>query len=392
MKIAFIGQKGIPAKSGGVEKRAEHLSAELALLGHDVTCYVRSHYTDPAFREYRGVRLIHTRGVKTKHLDAITHTLTATLHAIFVERYDVIHYHALGPGLFSILPRIFSPKTVVIGTFNSRDYFHKKWNLFARSVLHVAERVVCFVPEKTITISKTLFDYAKKTYPKADLTLIPNGAEAYPTESVEFLKNIGVKPKRYILSVSRLVRHKGIHYLIRAFQQMKKTAELPNGYTLVIVGTHAETEEYVDYLKLLARDDRDILFLGERFGRELQELFSHAAVFVQPSEDEGLSHALLEALSYGLPLIASDIPANIEGMGDAGISFENKSVVDLKRKLSSLVNQPEEMARLSLLAKKRAMRHFDWKAIAKEVEALYDSLLRKRYGKRLKYRTFVFSK
>lgn len=382
MKIAFIGQKGIPAKSGGVETRAENMAVRLALLGHDVTCYVRAHYTPETLSEYRGVHLIHTPGIKTKHLDAITHTLTATLHAIFFENFNVIHYHAMGPSFLSFLPRLLSPKILVIGTFNSRDYFHKKWNVFSRSFLRFCEWTVFHFPHKTFVISKTLFEHGMKTYPKSDPVLIRNGAEAHPVQSTDVLKELDLKPKKYILSVSRLVRHKGIHYLIKAFQSLKETTELPsNGYKLVIVGTHANTEDYLEYLKFMAKGDPDVLLVGERVGKELYELFTHAAVFVQPSEDEGLSLALLEALSYGLPCVVSDIPANREAIGDAGVSFKNKNIADLKRKLSAVINSETEMQRLSHLAYERAEKEYDWMIIVKRMAALYEALLESRMAK-----------
>jgi len=385
MKIAFIGQKGIPVQSGGVETRAENMAVRLALLGHDVTCYVRAHYTPETLHEYRGVRLIHTPGIKTKHLDAITYTLTATLHAIFFEAFDVIHYHSVGPGLLSLLPRIFSPKTIVIGTFNSRDYFHKKWNAFSRVFLRFCEWAVCHFPHKTIVISKTLLKYATEAYPKSDIVMIQNGAEAHLTKSADVLKELHLKPKKYILSVSRLVRHKGIHYLIKAFQSLRETTELPsNGFKLVIVGTHANTQEYVEYLKFMTNGDPDILLVGERFGKELHELFTHAAAFVQPSEDEGLSLALLEALSYGLPCVVSDIPANLEAIGDAGISFKNKNISDLKHKLSAVINSEAEMLRLSHLARERAEKEYDWMVIVKRVVELYEALIEQRAEKQLK--------
>lgn len=385
MKIAFIGQKGIPATSGGVEKRAENMAARLALLGHDVTCYVRAHYTPETLSEYRGVRLIHTRGIKTKHLDAITHTFTATLHAIFFEDFDVIHYHAVGPSVLSFLPRLLSPKVVVIGTFNSRDYFHKKWNMLSRMFLRFCEWAVCYFPHKTVVISKTLLEYAKEAYPTGDITLIQNGAEAHVTKSMDVLKSLDLKPKKYILSVSRLVRHKGIHYLIKAFESLKETTELPgNGYKLVIVGTHAETRDYVEYLRFMTKGNPDIILAGERFGAELHELFTHAAVFVQPSEDEGLSLALLEALSYGLPCVVSDIPANLEAIGDAGVSFENKNIPDLKRKLSTVINSQEKMAQLSVLARERAEKEYDWMVIAKRMADLYKTLLECKTAKHIR--------
>lgn len=379
MKIAFIGQKGIPAHSGGVEKHVERLAVSLADMGHEVTVYARKRYVSDTPKTFQGVSLVFVPSIPTKHLDALSHTFFATLHALF-QNYDVIHFHSIGPSIFSVLPRMVRPDIRVVATFHSRDYFHQKWNAFARACLYMAEWVTCVVPEKTIVISETLARYARERYQKA-FVMIPNGADVHVSEATDSLKHWGLKEGRYILSVSRLVRHKGIHYLIKAFQALKETSELPSvGWKLVIVGTHAETKEYADYLHFLAGNDPDILLVGERSGETLAQLYSHAGVFVQPSEDEGLSLALLEALGYGLPCVVSDIPANLEAVAECGVSFSSKNILDLKQKLSSLINRPDTMRLLGKMAEERAQAEYDWRAIAKRTLSVYETLLVEKTG------------
>ena len=370
MKIAFIGQKGIPAISGGVEKHVERLAVELVRNGHEVTCYVRPHYTPKAITNYQGVKLVHLPSIHTKHLDAITHTFFATVHALFAD-YDVIHYQSMGPSTLAFIPRLFKRSSRVVATFHTRDYFHSKWGIFARFFLKVAERLVLFVPEKTFVVSETLLKYVRDTYGK-ECVLTQNGADAfYECESLS-LAPLGLRPKQYVVSVSRLLAHKGIHYLIKAFMDLEDTNRLPgNNFKLAIVGTHAETEEYVEYLKLLAKGRDSIVFLGERSGRELSALFSQAAVFVQPSEDEGLSIALLEAMGYGLPCLVSNIAANLEAIGDAGIPFENKNVEDLKSELSRILNTKEIMDDFGARAQARIARYYSWEAITEKTLDTY---------------------
>ena len=74
MKVAFIGQKGMPAVGGGVERYVEDLSIRLAEAGNEVTVYTRAYYTPAALREYSGVKLVSLPSIYTKHLDAITHS------------------------------------------------------------------------------------------------------------------------------------------------------------------------------------------------------------------------------------------------------------------------------------------------------------------------------
>jgi len=320
---------------------------------------------------WNGVRLVAVPGIRTKYLDAMTHSLAATVHALF-GGYDVIHFHSIGPSLLSVLVRAVRRRTAIVATFHSRDYFHAKWGAFARWFLRFSERVTCSVPDRTIAVSREMAAYASATY-RTDVEYIPNGAEGEPTESVSVLKAFGLRPGRYVLSVSRLVRHKGIHHLIRAFAALEDTGRLPNGYKLVIVGRHAETPEYERFLHTMAEGRGDsIVFLGEQSGQPLRELFSHATVFVQPSEDEGLSIALLEAMSYGLPIVASDISGNREALSDAGTYFGNRDVSGLAARLASLLSRPDERVIYGRLARERARRDYSWESVVRKIVATYE--------------------
>lgn len=375
MKIAFIGQKGIPGLSGGVEKHVEKLAVCLRGLGHEVTVYTRPWYTSTLKRSYRGVRLISLPSLHTKHWDALSHTLLATLHALFQD-YDVIHYQSIGPSVLSFIPRIFKPQVRVVATFHSRDYFHKKWGAVARLCLKAAEFFTCHIPERTIAVSEHLASYARGFY-HCDAIAIPNGASVTPGRDLAVLKRYGLRPGQYCLSVSRLLRHKGIHYLIKAFMELEDTNKVPNNYKLVIVGTHANTEEYEEYLKVMAMDRSNIIFTGELTGEPLMTLFAHAGIFVQPSEDEGLSVALLEAMAFGLPALVSDIPANIELVrGGAGASFISKNTESLKQELAYYINRPEEAGKLGATAKERIEAHYSWEAIAAKTVEVYEEVMK----------------
>lgn len=389
MKIAFIGQKGIPAKSGGVEKHVEQIATRLAAQGHDVTAYVRAHYVPKTETLFQEVKLIHTSGIATKYLDALTHTFTATLHALR-EDYDVIHYHAIGPSIFAFIPRLLKPRTRVIATFHSRDYFHKKWNWVARVLLRLAERVICSVPERTIVISETLRDYAENTY-NAHFDFIPNGAEVSLGEDPELLKAWGLKSGRYILLQGRLVAHKGFHYAVKAFQELERTGRMPNNFKLVIVGGSAHTDEYVQYLKVLTESNENIHMLGEQTGIAMSTLWKNAALFVQPSEDEGLSLSLLEAMGHGLMPIVSSIPANLEAIQNgAGISFQSKSVEDLTKTLAYYLANEEERKAVAAQAKERAEDVYSWDAIADRTYKVYrEAILANGEGSTFKRKIIV---
>jgi len=373
MKIAFIGQKGIPAKSGGVEKHVEEVAARLAKKGNSVFVYVRNNYTPHDLFEYRGIKLIHLPSIPTKHLDAISHTFFATIHSLF-QNYDVLHYQAIGPSSLSIIPKIFKRKTAVIATYHCQDYFHQKWNWFARACLRAGEMITVFVPDKTIAVSEILGGYIFDKFKKRAV-VIPNGMNVFPTEENQYLAKWNLQKGSYILSVGRLIKHKGIHYLISAFKNLEDM-HLTREKKLVIVGDGFHTDEYVKELKDLARGRENIIFTGTQTGEALNQLFSNAYCFVQPSESEGLSIALLEAMGYGKAILFSDIKENMQALNDENsVSFRSGDAHDLEEKLVYLINNPALVKKMGEKAMNHAWSKFSWDKIASQIEIVYQDIL-----------------
>lgn len=373
MKIAFIGQKGIPTRQGGIEKHVEELSVKLAEQGFDVTVYGRPNYTGDNRKvyDYRGVKIVQLPSLATKHLDAITHTFTSTVHALFQD-YDVIHYHGVGPSLLSFIPRLFKPQAKVIVTFHCIDRTHQKWGRFARLVLAIGEWTAVNFPHETIVISKILEKYCRYRFDK-DCKYIPNGVSVSQPEEEDYtlLKN-GLIAGEYIIAVSRLVPHKGVHTLIKAYNSIATDKKL------VIVGDGANTDAYVAEIKNLAKDNHKIILAGIKSGNELAAMFKNAYLFVQPSEAEGLSIALLEAMAYGVPAIISNIEENQEPAEGLALEFINKSWENLAQQLEFALNNQEEIKRLAELAQRHAEKEYDWQDIAKQTSALYHELAKEK--------------
>ncbi len=372
MKIAFIGPKGIPTQQGGIEKHVEELSVRLADLGFDVTVYSRAYYTGDTRKsyEYKGVKIINLPSLKTKNLDAISHTFIASVHALF-QNYDVIHYHGVGPSLLSFIPRIFKPRTKVVATFHCIDRQHQKWGLFAKTMLAAGEWAACRFPHETIAISQILKKYCYYRFDK-EVNYIPNGVSVTPeSNDAKWLSENGLERGNYIVAVSRLIRHKGIHTLIDAYNQIATDKKL------VIVGSGANTDDYVGQVKEMAKDNKNIIFAGLKSGEELAAIFRNAGLFVQPSEAEGLSIALLEAMAYGVPAIISNIEENQEPAEGFALEFINKNSQSLADKLNYALTHETEMKTLAQKAKDRADKNYNWDNIAKDTAKLYCTLAHK---------------
>ncbi len=367
MKIVFIGQKGLPSHSGGIEKHVEDLATELVARGHDVFAYTRPNYTDPARTTYNGVNLISLPSIPTKNLDAISHTFLAVLDLIR-RPADIVHFHGIGPCSLILLAKLIKPSAKIVATFHCQDYYLQKWSLFARLYLRFGEWVACTIADKTITVSRSLTEYVAETYSHPS-TYIPSGVHAPAIAEASKISVWGLSKGSYILAVSRLIRDKGLHYLVEAFKQATTDKKL------VIVGDGAYTDEYVVELKKLAADDPRIIFTGRQQGEILNELFSNAFLFAQPSESEGLSIALLEAMSYGLPILASDIPGNREALGSTGILFASRNSFDAALQLSRMIDMDDEArSQLGSAARSRVTTEYGWQSIVTATEELYAEL------------------
>jgi glycosyltransferase involved in cell wall biosynthesis len=370
MKIAMIGQKGIPAKFGGIERHVAELSERLAASGAEVSVYCRRWYATEA--ENTKVKQIFTPTLHTKNLDAIIHTFTSTLHAIFIEKPDIIHYHGVGPALLAWMPRLLSPKTRVVVTFHCIDRTHDKWGNFARIMLRMGEWSACGNADRTITVSETLKRYCNEAY-ETDTALIPNGVTILPEASTSFLNEWNLVPGKFLLFIGRIIRLKGLHTLLTAYRNLPEAVR--NEYPLVIVGEGYYSDSYLKELTVLAKG-LPIKFIGNQTGEPLACLFRYAAAMVQPSETEGMPMVVLEAAGVGTPVIASSIPAHREILGENGNYFAVKNSFDLTRALMDAVGRIDE---LKLCAKNFAPhinKKYSWDKISGQTMEIYLSTAR----------------
>ena len=173
------------------------------------------------------------------------------------------------------------------------------------------------LPNRATAVSRVLQDYFRQVY-RCGLSYIPNGVALQQSLAPDWLLDHGIVPRRYVLFAARLVEEKGAHFLIEAFRGLESDLQL------VIAGDAAHMEQYKERLATLAEGDPRIVFTGFLTGKPLAELFSNAYLFCLPSTLEGLPIALLEAMNYGNCCLVSDIPENLEAIGNAG--FHNSSL------------------------------------------------------------------
>jgi len=367
VKIAMIGQKGIPATYGGVERHVEELAARLAAMGHDVTAYCRRHYTADDVASHRGVALRTLRSLNTKHFDAISGTAAALADALF-RGYDVIHFHAIGPALLSVVPRLLLRGCRVVTTVHSLDWRRRKWNALARWCLRRGENAATRFAHRTIVVSKQLEDYfAAKG---KSVRHIPNGVVVPPVAPREALDFLGLGGRPFVLWMGRFVPEKRVEDLIRAF---RKCPEAP---ALVLGGELDEVDPYIRRLREEAAGDERILFAGGLYGPARAAALHHAALFVLPSELEGFPITLLEAMGCGRIVLVSDLPEHLGVVeeGENGCVYPVGDVDALAARLAELLRLRDDLAPITERAR-QDMGRYDWDRIAEETAEVYERAL-----------------
>jgi glycosyltransferase involved in cell wall biosynthesis len=356
-----LGIRGFPDVQGGIETHAEQLYPRLVRLGCEVEAIVRTRWVPKSRTEFAGISLRRIWAPKSSALETVVHSLLGVVYAAF-RRPDVLHIHAIGPAIVTPIARLFGLTVVV--TNHGPDYNRDKWGSVGRAVLRLGERLGMRWAQGRIVISRVIEEHVRERYGR-ESDRIPNGVtEPKAADGKEHLERFGLEPLRYVLQVSRLVPEKRQLELIRAF----KSARLPS-WRLALVGG-LDGSNYCREVRLAAAEGDRVVLTGLLTGEPLRQVFANAAAFVLPSSHEGLPIALLEALSYGLPVVASDIPANLELALEPHCYFPLGDVVSLAERLSELASTPpnpdEALARRAWVLAK-----YDWDKVALDTMAVY---------------------
>jgi glycosyltransferase involved in cell wall biosynthesis len=366
LHIAFIGGRGVVSKYSGIETYYEEVGKRLVQMGHDVTVYCRNYFT-PAQREHNGMRVLRLPTIRSKHLETVVHTLLSTAHA-FTQKYDLVHYHALGPALFSFLPRLKGTKTAV--TVQGLDWQRKKWGWLASAVLRAGERASVGLPNGTMVVSRALRQRYRDRH-GVEPFYVPNGGLLRDWRRPRKILEWNLEPGNYVLFLGRFSPEKGCHLLVEAFEKLGSDAQA--GMLLVMAGASSYCDQYSRELRAHANDR--IRILDWVSGETLDELLTNAAIFVLPSDLEGLSLALLDAMGAGVCVLASDVPENREVVDGVGFTFQRGDVNDLTGQLRFLIQNPAIRDTAGKAAKNRVREQYQWQKVTSDIERAYFELL-----------------
>lgn len=364
MKIVVTGTRGIPNIMGGVESHCEELFPRIAARGYDVTVIRRKSYVRDELKAWKDVKLVDVGTPKKKSFEAIIHTFRAINRAKRMGA-DVLHIHAIGPALLVPYAKILGMK--VVFTHHGPDYDRDKWGFAAKMMLKLGERMGCKYADHVIVISNVIKNLiAERCGRTKNVSLIYNGVpEPEICECPEYFEELGIEKGKYILGMCRFVPEKHLHDLVDAYAKLKADGK-GSAIKLVLAGDTDFEDDYSRGLKQKAREN-GVVLTGFVRGRKLHSLLTNALCYSLPSSHEGLPIALLEAMSYRLPVITSAIPANLEvGLPEA-CYHQVGDAEALASKLEAIISHPLQRIDYD-------MSKYKWDVIAKQVAEIYKAI------------------
>ena len=365
---AFGGFRNIPPAEGGAgsDKFAFELYPRLVKLGCELTAYCRT-YPDEKHKhkrdEYEGIKLIYFNTVSRAGFDTLLHSLKATSHIIFHNTAEVVHIHSGANSLWAFFLRC-AGKRVYVSQF-AMDWKRDKWPWYGKLYYRFSNYLTAIFPTKVIFDNVFTKDYFEKKFKKR-FHFIPYGAEVNePPANIAILGKLGITSNNYLLFVGRFIPDKGVHLLIRAFENV------PTERNLVLVGGSPNPGVYEDEIQRTS--DKRIIFAGYVYGDETNILIKNAYAYVQPSLIEGLSPVILTVMGLGTPLICSDIDENKFITGDNATLFTSGSSDSLAEKLTFALNNEGLMMDMAEKGKEDILARFKWDVVAEQYMELFQS-------------------
>lgn len=365
MKIAFIGGRNIH-KLGGIETYMYNLCTKLAEMGHEPIVYCES---DRNYEEIvNGFKVIHWTSPKSVYVCKIFLGLRSTLNALTKQKgVKVFHYNAWPPSLWSWIPRLVGRKSILMG--HGLEWKRTKYSSRKQKIMRFMERLTAKTNTNLVMVSQEQTDFFAIEYNKQCIT-IPTAVNLPGNfDNTDILSKYELQNNGYYLYLGRLVQDKNPDYLIKAFIKSNT-----NESKLVIAGANDSNPEYVQYLHNLASDDKRIIFTGAVYGLDKETLLKNCKVFCIPSTIEGLAITLLEAMSYAKPVIASNIEANKEGLGDNGIWVKPEDEDDLRNVIQYCEKNMEALKIEATRNYTRVKDNFTWDRISRLYETFILSI------------------
>ncbi len=362
MKVAIIGTRGVPANYGGFETFAEELGWRLAARGHQVTVYGRRGFIDPGLGTYRGMDLVVLPSLRSKHLETVSNTFVAALHASR-RGFDVaLVCNAANAPFVRILQMAGVPVALNVDGLERK---RRKWGVAGRTYYRICERLSARLPDALVTDAEVIRRYYRRAY-GATSHMIPYGGDLEPPTGTDVLEEMGLERDQYLLYVSRFEPENNPDRVVEAYRLVGGQRRL------AMVGGAPYAAGLTRRVRDLA-DDRVVL-PGPVYGDGYRQLLFNCRLYIHATEVGGTHPALVEAMGAGRPIVYYDTPENREVAGDAGVPFRFDGDSSLGRVLARALEDENELAAMGQRSRKRVATSYLWSDVADAYEGLLEGL------------------
>lgn len=364
LDIAIAGTRGVPANYSGFETFAEELGARLVSRGHSVTVYGREHYVGPERRAHRGISVRPLPSLRGKHLETPSATLISALAALRA-RHDVVLVCNAANAFALPLFRAAGAATVM--NVDGVDRLRRKWGRAGRIWYWLGERLALRFSNQLVVDAECLHSYWEETH-GISLPVIPYGGEREAPEEHPILAELGLEPGRYVLTVGRLEPENNALAVVEAY------ARVPGELPLVVLGDAPYADDYKAQVRAAAGPR--VLLPGGIYGEGYVALQRKAACYVAAGEVGGIHPALVEAMTFGGPIVANEVVEHREALGKGGLYYRDEA--GLAAAITRVLTEPGLGDMLRERARARAATRYRWDAVTERYEALFRELARGR--------------
>jgi len=302
-----------------------------------------------------------------------------------IRKFDLVHFNE--PHLITAR----NPNLPTVCTFHSTQLNEFRLNLTGSSlrtvenirdlvvknpVGHLCDIITGFMSDRIICPYSDLVKLLKYCYvDKQKIHIIPNGIDPEMFDRVDcesaFLEKHGLEKGSFVLYIGRLHSLKGVQYLIKAFQRVKREHRR---LKLVVAGTG----DFEPYLKRMALGVRGVLFVGYVSSLMIKKLlYENCLAVVAPSIYETFPMVVLEAMACSKPVIASNV-GGIRLMikhGKNGFLVNPKNVEELELFISKLYDDQNLGMRMGSVGRELVEKKFTIDRMTEETLKVYESLL-----------------
>lgn len=367
MRIAIIGDRGIPARYSGFSTLAEELAVRLVRdHGMEVTVYCRRHYFDDRPRTYKGARCVYLPAPGGKSFESIIHSTASILHAA-CRRLDVAL--VVDPGNAPLALPLVLRRTPVVFHTDGLGWQRRKWSALQRRYYRWSEKVCARLGAHLVADSRAMQDYYRREY-DADSSFIPYGSAVGDPPDHDRLVGLGLEPGGYYLVVARMEPENNTDLIISEYRASGATRPL------VIVGAARYGSEFSRRIDAEA-DDRVRLMGAIYESAVLNALYANCYAYLHGHEVGGTNPSLLRAMDAGAPCMPIDVVFHHEVVGEDGVFFDKKPG-SLAGRLTELDADPGRVEALGVAARRRAGTLYRWDAVAAAYADLFTRLVEAR--------------